>query len=69
MTLPSDPEKPTPPPAVGGIALDGDAGLRPLNEPGSESGGFGVLAWAIAATSSAVSLGGAAWCARRQAPR
>jgi len=52
---------------VGGIALDEDASLRPLNEPDSESGGFGAFAWAVAAAAGAAALGGGAWYARKRA--
>ena len=50
---------------VGGIALDADAGLRPLDSPESSSG-FGLLAWAIAAVAGAVALGGAALYTRKR---
>ena len=60
----------TPPPPtfnpVGGIAVDTDAGLRPLNEPGSQGRGTSVIAWAIAAVASAATLGGVAWYVRRR---
>ncbi len=54
------------PPAVGGIALDADAGLRPLETPESSSDGFGALAWAGAAAAGAAALSGAAWYTRRR---
>ena len=57
---------PTPPDPVGGIALEADAALRPLESPGSSGGSFGVLAWAIAAVAGAVALGGAALYTRKR---
>ena len=59
-------EEPMPP--VGGIALDGDAALRPLESPESSSG-FGMMAWAISASAGATALGSAAWYARRRVAR
>ncbi len=60
---------PTPLPPVGGISLDTDAALRPLETAESSSRGFGVLTWAIAAGASAVALSSAAWWSRRRQSR
>ena len=62
--------KPTPtptlPPGVGGIALDNDVALRPLEAPASPSSSIGERVWAIAAVVGAAALGSAAWYARRR---
>ena len=54
------------PQAVGGIALDRDADLRPLETAESSSGSFGVYAWAIAAFAGAFAVGTTAWYARKR---
>lgn len=60
----------TPPPPVGGIALDPDLGALPLESPASSGGNAGALAGAIAAAAAAVvALGGAGWYARRRLAR
>ena len=63
------PEKPVPSGcAVGGIALDAKADLRALETSESSSHGFRVAAWAIVAAAGAVTLGSAAWYAKRRQP-
>ena len=57
---------PTPPPAVGGIAIEGDAGLRSLEMRESSSRSFGALSWSIAAAAGTVALASATWWARRR---
>ena len=55
--------------AVGGIVLDTDTGMRPLETPTSSRNGFGVLAWAIAAAAGVVTLGSTAWYTWRRSNR
>ena len=56
---------PTPPPAVGGIALDGEVRLLPL-EYLESSNSFGLLAWAIAVFAFTLTIGGATWLTRKR---
>lgn len=53
------------PPAVGGIALDDDIGLRSLETPGSSSS-IGAVEWVIAVAAGVIAVGGAGWHVRKR---